>query len=426
MTDKEEQVNNNSIEIRNHDELDVANKSLTDALSISFGILKIIMIVLVILFLASGVFRVQSDEQALVLRLGKIRGVGESRLLGPGLHWSLPEPIDEIIKIPVKKVQTLPIESFWYFQTEKQKLEQSPGYFGQTINPAKDGYCLTRNDSIEDSIIGSGGADYNIVHAKWQLSYRIDYPERFFRNIYYRESMPGEDFLDITAETVKPLLETIAADAVVTTMVNYSIDEAIVSNPDITNDVKKLMQQKLDQLDSGIILVDMQVAGKITWPRQVEDAFQESNKARQASKRMISEAKAYAEKVLNEAGGSEAEAVLEVLKKKDLSEDRKQELLSILSGESQEKIAEARAYRTKVVETAKANAEYLDKLLPEYRERPKLVLQKIYQDAIEEVLDNAEEKVFIQPSTSGKPRELRILINRDPSISKEKQTEESD
>ena len=49
---------------------DVASKSLSDALQISFTILKIIMAVLVILFIASGVFRVQYDEQALVLHFG--------------------------------------------------------------------------------------------------------------------------------------------------------------------------------------------------------------------------------------------------------------------------------------------------------------------------------------------------------------------
>ncbi|MBA7650453.1 hypothetical protein ES703_58259 [subsurface metagenome] len=71
-------------------EFDAAGKSLSEALRISFIILKIIMIVLVIVFLASGFRTVGSDEQALVLRFGKIRGVGENRLLGPGAHWVFP------------------------------------------------------------------------------------------------------------------------------------------------------------------------------------------------------------------------------------------------------------------------------------------------------------------------------------------------
>jgi len=66
-------------------ELDAAGKSLSEALRLSFIILKVIMIVLVILFFASGFRTIGPDEQALVLRFGKIRGEREERVLGPGL-----------------------------------------------------------------------------------------------------------------------------------------------------------------------------------------------------------------------------------------------------------------------------------------------------------------------------------------------------
>ena len=107
--------------------LDTAGESLSNALRLSFTILKAIMVVLVILFLTSGIFRVQEDENALVLQFGKIRGkVSENRVLKPGLHWAWPEPISEIITIPVTKVQALAINSFWYFETDAEKLG-SPG-----------------------------------------------------------------------------------------------------------------------------------------------------------------------------------------------------------------------------------------------------------------------------------------------------------
>jgi membrane protease subunit HflK len=87
-----------------------------------------------------------------------------------------------------------------------------------------------------------------------------------------------------------------------------------------------------------------------------------------------------------------------------------------LAGTAEEKIAQARAYRTKVVETAKADADYLRQLLPEYRKRPELVIQKIYQDAIEYVLNNADEKFVIQPTEGTGGKELRVIINKDPSL----------
>jgi regulator of protease activity HflC (stomatin/prohibitin superfamily) len=104
------------------EELDAAGKSLSEALRISFIILKVIMIVLVVAFLLSGFVTVDSGEQALVLRFGKIQGVGEERLLGPGLHWIFPYPVDEIVRIPVEEKVNLLVNSFWYFQTEQEML----------------------------------------------------------------------------------------------------------------------------------------------------------------------------------------------------------------------------------------------------------------------------------------------------------------
>ena len=40
---------------------------------------------------------------------------GEKSLLGPGLHWSLPYPIDEFIKVPITSVQRARSQVGWYF-----------------------------------------------------------------------------------------------------------------------------------------------------------------------------------------------------------------------------------------------------------------------------------------------------------------------
>jgi membrane protease subunit HflK len=400
-------------------EFDTAGKSLSEALRISFIILKIIMIVLVIVFLASGFRTVGSDEQALVLRFGKIRGVGENRLLGPGLKLLFPYPIHEIVKIPVAKKINLPINSFWYFQSQSDLLPESPKKSRRRVpdalNPIREGYCITRSEKQSQNIAGSTGSDYHLVHSKWQLIYQIDDPERFFKNVYVEDVKPGEVYFDVIEKSITPLLKDLVEKAVVTTMVNYTTDEACSSDERIARDVKKLLREKLNKIESGIAVVSVQLTD-IIWPRQVDAAFQASITASQESQKAISEAKGYAENTLNETAGPIAEELLAVLAGKTTGEQEKELLWTQLAGAAQGKIAQARAYRTKVVEVAKANAEYLQKLLPEYRKRPKLVIQKIYQDAIEYVLDNADEKIIIQPTKGTKGREIRILLNRDPTI----------
>jgi membrane protease subunit HflK len=117
--------------------------------------------------------------------------------------------------------------------------------------------------------------------------------------------------------------------------------------------------------------------------------------ASQTSQKTITDARAYAEDTLNKA-----------------------------SGTAQEEIAEARFYRTTVVETAKADADYLQRLLPEYRQRPKLVIQQIYLDAIEQIFDNADEKFVVQTSDDAEGTQLRVLLNRDPSLKPKAKEEE--
>ena len=390
--------------------LDAGSKSLADALRISFAVLKIIMVVLVILFFSSGVFTVAPDERAMVLRFGRIRGdTTEKRILGPGLHWAIPYPIEEVIKLPARNtVLRTAIDSFWY--NERNKLPPA------SLDPIIEGYSITRNDTIADL---KGGSDYNIVHSKWNLTYRIADCELFFKNVYVKTPDTGQTLIDVIPKSVEPFLKAVASEAIVVSMVNFSIDEAIKSDAQIGREAEKLLQQKLDDMNSGIEVDSMQLTAVI-WPRQVNDAFVASIKASNEADRMIREAKGHAESKINEAGGEE---MVNGVLSPNTTDEQKEYFWNNASGTVQQVIAEAKAYRTKVVESAKANADYLQKLLPEYRKRPKLVVQRIYQDAIEEVLSNTQETIIAQPSSGVKNRELRIMVNRDPSIGKKKQEE---
>jgi regulator of protease activity HflC (stomatin/prohibitin superfamily) len=200
-------------------------------------------------------------------------------------------------------------------------------------------------------------------------------------------------------------------------MVKYNIDEAIKSVSAIADDVQRILQGKLDEIQSGIKVSDVR-AGRIVWPRQVDDAFQASSKASQESEKARIDATSYKNKLLRDTGGPRAEEILEKLKQPDLSPEERDQAISNLSGQVQSTIADARLDRTRVVQDAQASAEYLKTLLPKYKEYPELVLLDIYQKAIQEVMDNADEKIFIQ-SREGMRDEIRFLINRNPNIKKE-------
>ena len=416
------------------DDLDAAGRSLSDALRISFAILKVIMIILVVAFLASGFKTVGSDEKALVLRFGRVRGVGQEAILGPGAHWVFPYPNDELVRIPVEKNINLAINTFWYKETRDDIL--GPGvkprnYVPEQLDPVQEGYCLTgsqRNASgpaaggaavvlpvaaSEPQRLREGdGSDYNIVHTKWQVNYQIASVEQFFRNIYVQETRPGEIYFDIMNQSITPLLRSLVEDAVVKAMVHYTIDEALQSIDTIPGHVRRLVQQKLDAIDSGIRVVQVQLVN-VKWPKQVDQSFEDFIRASQTSGQKITQARTYAETTLNKVGGQVAEPLYRAVQDPTMTEEQLASLWAQATGDTQDAIAQGQTYQTRVVERARANADYLLRILPEYRKLPELVLREIYLNAMQQIWASVDEKFILDKSANAKEREVRILVNRD-------------
>jgi membrane protease subunit HflK len=213
-------------------------------------------------------------------------------------------------------------------------------------------------------------------------------------------------------------------DAVVSTMVNYTIDEAISNLKGIPSEVKKLLQDKLDDIGSGINIDSVQLTQSEV-PRQVKDAFEQSTIAANNSRSIIDGAKTYYTNTIQEAAGSVAEKLFAALHDDSVDEETLEYLWSESAGTVKEKIAEARTYRTKVVKDAQANASYFLSLLPEYRKRPELVIQAIYLDAIQQIFNKAEEIFIVQASKGSRGSETRVQLNSDPTIKRKNNTEET-
>jgi modulator of FtsH protease HflK len=93
---------------------DAGTRALAEALRASFALVKLMTIGLVIAFIVSGIFTVNPNEVAVLLRFGRPVGVGTDQLLTPGLHWKLPYPVDEVVRIPVGESRTLTSTTGWY------------------------------------------------------------------------------------------------------------------------------------------------------------------------------------------------------------------------------------------------------------------------------------------------------------------------
>jgi len=413
-------------------ELDAAGRSLSEALRISFAILKVIMVVLVVGFLASGFRTVESGEKGIILRFGQIE-----RTVGPGWVWVFPFPVDELIRIPVDKRINLPVNTFWYKETREDIMGQAPiprNYRAESLDPLQEGYCLTRSEKRESEAVPavqlspevsrsvalarqSDGSDYSIVHTKWQIDYQIQSIDDFFRNVYVQDVKPGQVYFDVMTQGITPMLRSVMEDAVVRAMVHYTIDEALQSIDTIPGRVQQLAQKKLDDISSGVLVTSVRLVNA-EWPKQVDQAFTESIDASQKSQAAITQARTYAENTLNEVAGLVAKQLYQALMDGNVDGGQSEALWSQVAGGARDKIARAEAYRTRVVETARANADYLLSLLPEFQKRPELVAQEIYLTSVERVIANADETFIVQASQDAKDHEIRVLVNRNQSKAK--------
>jgi len=410
------------------EQLDSASRSLAEALRISFIILKVIMAGIALAFLATCFQAIGPQEQGILLRFGQIRVADNGEVaLKSGLHFVLPYPIEELVKIPVSTKTDLVVNTFWYFQTADEILgdkTRPPIRPPDKLDPLTEGYCLTRGEDLDELVDVAGarrgpsqgeGDDYTIAHSKWQVTYEISDIRAFFKNVAVEVPRPGELYSDLMKKGVSPILRACLEESVVKTLVRYSIDEVIHSKDRIPGQIMDQVQDKLNAMDSGIKVVSVRLTA-LTWPRQVDEAFNAFITASQQARTQVSQAQATAQTLLNEAAGATAADLAFALEKPNADPNRLELLWSQVAGECQTRIAEARAYRTTVVESAKSGAEYFQRLLPEYRKRPQLVVQNLYLDAIGGVLGGADEKFLIQPKVGGQGREVRIMLNRDPAV----------
>ncbi len=338
------------------DLLDPANQALAQALQLSLQVLKGIMVLLVLLFLSSGIFIVQQDQEAMVISFGKIQGTLANRILKPGLHWTWPYPLSEVIRMPTNEMKLLVEDSdmmqdFWYDTTSKSTA------IVETLDPELDGYCLT--------------GDANIIHCQWQVRYIIIDPY-----LYYSQSTLPED-----------LLHSIVCSSIVKVSAQCTIPEdAVLGNliDKIGPAVKEMAQKKLDELQLGIKIQGFALAHLVP-PRQVQEVFESVLKAKTEQDKKIAEAQNYYEQITAKAIGEKAEL-----------------------------LAKSANYALQVEKEAQSDAADFRNVLNLPKEHAFIFHTRHYQQVIEKLQEKVRE-IFLF-ANEAEERELRLQLNRNPDL----------
>ena len=254
------------------------------------------------LYAFAGVYQVDEQERVVIFRFGQAL----SEEVGPGLHWN-PPIIDERTSVNVTQVQS---------------------HSHQAL-------MLTE--------------DENIVDVSLTVQWVIDSASNFVINV--REPR------DSLAQATESALRHVVGSA--------SMDEVITDGREaIAIEVQARLQQYLQSYGAGIDVTKVNI-DRSAPPIQVQDAFNDVQKAKEDQQKFINQATAYAQQVVPEA-----------------------------RGRAQRQLEEAQGYRDRVVARSEGEAQRFEKLLAEYSQAKQVTRDRLYIDAMENVFKNSS-KVMI-------------------------------
>lgn len=241
----------------------------------------VVLIAIVLIALAAAAtsfFSVDQAENAVVLRFGKYQ-----RTVGPGLQMKIPFGIEKNINVETQIVKTL---TFGYRATDPS---------GTSLTNAR--------VNQEESMMLTG--DLNIVDVEWIVQYRVADPKAYLFSVRDKETT----IRDISQSVMNQLVGDLPILAVMTdqrTQIEYDAAEA--------------MQKLFDRYGFGIDIVAVKLQNIMPPEGEVQDAFEDVNKAIQDMNGYINEGKQYynqqipaaegeADKIISEASGYAAERI---------------------------------------------------------------------------------------------------------------------
>lgn len=408
--------------------MEAANRSLADALRITYRLIQVVMIGLVVLFLFSGFQQVNQSESGIRIEFGKVI----SDNLEPGFQFSLPYPLGEIVKIEKGNRTTDVDDTFWPDMPPEQRRrpisEQGTGT--DSIDPAKDGSLLT--------------ADSNIAHAQFSVVYVRARPAEFVKNL------SGDEFEG-------PMVRAAVERAAVHVAASVSIDDLLkpgagsgAGENGVESRIRRMAQETLDAIGSGLDIqqVSMRAA---TPPFFVRRDFNQVQIAESNAGKVREQALGERGKLLNQGAGTASDVLLDLIDAYEaaveLGETKKADAILAefdrvleggangvnveingktyadvrMSGEVARMISDAQQYRSTVVQRSQRQAEMFRAKLQQYRANPAVFLTGALSDGINQFLAQPNvEQVFWLPQ-SDQPLDLRITS--DPAVARERERE---
>ena len=274
------------------------------------------VLILLIIWIISGFYKVNANEQGVILRFGEW-----VRTTQPGLHYHLPYPIETAKTPKVTKINKTEI-GFVTFRDSKRLL-------------------------LEESLMLTG--DENIVDINFSVFWLIKDAGKFLFNVRNPE------------RSVKAVSESVMREVIANSLISSALAEG---RKDIEMKSIKAIQLVLDKYGSGVEITQLQLQ-KVDPPDQVIDSFRDVQRARADKEKAINEAIAYRNDIIPKARGNAAKIVQE-------SEAYRKEVIARSEGDANRFNSILKSYKTN--EDVTKNRIYLETLEEVFQNANKVII----------------------------------------------------
>ena len=286
-------------------------------------VLWLVAAVVIVLWGLSGFYRVQPDEQGVELLFGAYVKTTPS-----GLNYWFPSPVGEVVKAKVTQTNQVTIG----FRGSGNTLREFP----------------------QESHILSG--DQNIVDIQFVVQWRIREAGEFLFNMRDPEG------------TVK-----VAAESALREIVGRNPLQAVMTNQRdlIAQQARDLLQSTMDSYKAGVTILDLRIQ-KADPPKEVIDAFNDVQRAKQDEERLRNEALAYRNDIVPRAKGEAARA-----------------------------IQNATAEKERLVKEAEGQASRFSAFYQTYVANKDITARRMYLEAMQEILSKSDKVIVDGKGSNG-------------------------
>jgi len=405
------------------DQMDPAQQQLAKALRSSFRLLSFLMVLVLILFAVSEVTSIGPNEVGIVYRFGRI----QDDVVEEGLAYAWPFMIGRVEEIDTSQ-KDIEINDFWMFEKPEDRtkplIERNAPSDG--LRPGFDGALLT--------------GDQSLYHVRLRCEYQIRsgndrLDEKIHPAIQYK--------LNVT--DAPEMIRSAVCSAAIQAAGHRTIDDLYGNRGNFAEEVRKLAQKRIDNLLSGMRIVNVSVTDA-TWPLQTLRDFAAAEAAKRKNKAVTDAARAKAGRILQlVAGNTYTQLVGDPIDRKEQNpKDKKankpydligqyakarstgtgtdnaeseailariNKVLSRTKGAARKLIDDAQTKSTEFSESTKRRARRFTELLPKYKENPEFMLAAEWSKVLSEIFASPTVEVVI---VGAGDRKVVIHTKQDP------------